>query len=98
MSQSRLLFMIFDLQLVFLERPLDNMSLDWSAKITTSYDCSVIIATLLSGKTEAGQQDCKYIFSSRQVHKAGLLFLPQRSYVREIPLTFVQHGSYRGFL
>ena len=55
MSQSRLLFMIFELQLVFLERPLDNMSLDWSAKITTSYDCSVIIATLLSGKTEAGQ-------------------------------------------
>ena len=65
--------------------------------ITPSCDCSVI-ATLLSGKTEAGRQDCKNIFSSRQVHKAGLLFLPQRSYVREISLTFVQHRSYRGFL
>ena len=74
--------MIFKLQLVLLKRSLDDVSLDWSAKITTSCDCSVI-ATLLSGKTEAGRQDCKNIFSSRQVHKAGLLFLPQRSYVRE---------------
>ena len=42
------------------------------------------MATLLSGKTEAGRQDYKNIFSTRQVHKAGLLFLPQRSHVREI--------------
>ena len=50
--------------------------------ITPSCDCSVI-ATLLSGKTEAGEQDYKNIFSTLQVHKAGLLFLLQRSYVRE---------------
>ena len=42
------------------------------------------MATLLSGNTEAGRQDYKNIFSTRQVHKAGLLFLPQRSHVREI--------------
>ena len=65
----------------YLER--DDVSLDWSANITPSCDCSVI-ATLLSGKTEAARQDSKTIFSSRQVHKAGLLFLPQRSYEREI--------------
>ena len=53
--------MIFKLQLVFLKKSLDNVSLDWSAKISTSCDCSVI-ATLLSGKTEAGRQDCKKIF------------------------------------
>ena len=76
--------MIFlNLQLVFLKRSLDNVSLDWSEKITPSCDCSVI-ATLLSGKTEAGLQDCKTILSSRQVHKAGLLFLPQHSYMWEI--------------
>ena len=49
----------------------------------TPCDCSVI-ATLLSGKNEAGRQDYKNIFSTRQVHKTGLLFLPQRSYVQEI--------------
>ena len=74
---------LLKLRLVFLKRSLDNVSLDWSAKITPFCDCSVI-ATLLPGKTEAGRQDCKNIFSSRQVHKEGLLFLPQRSYVREI--------------
>ena len=74
--------MIFKLQLVLLKRSKDNVNVDWSTHITPC-DCSVI-ATLLSGKTEAGRQDCKNIFSSRQVHKAGLLFLPQRSHVREI--------------
>ena len=88
--------MIFKLHLVLLKRSKDNVNVDWSTYITPC-DCSVI-ATLLSGKTEAGRQDCKNIFSSRLDHKAGLLFLPQRSYVREISLTFVQHRSYRGFL
>ena len=64
--------------------------------MTPSCNCSVI-ATLLSGKTEAGRQDCKNIFSSRQVHKAGLLFLPQRSYVREISSRFVQHTISRAW-
>ena len=32
---------------------------------------------------EASRQDCKNIFSIRQVHKAGLQFLLQRSYVWE---------------
>ena len=45
-----------------------------------SFNCSVI-ATLWSGKTEAGRQDCKNIFSTLQVHKASLLFLPKRSYM-----------------
>ena len=67
----------------FSKEILIDVSLDCSAKTTPSCDCSVI-ATLLSGKTEAGRQDYKNIFSTRQVHKAGLLFLPQRSHVREI--------------
>ena len=49
-----------------------------------SFQQKRLIATLLSGKTEVGEQDYKNIFSKRQVHKAGLLFLLQRSYVREI--------------
>ena len=54
--------MIFlKLQLVFLKRSLANVSLEWSAKITPSCDCSVI-ATLLSSMTKAGRQDCKHIF------------------------------------
>ena len=88
--------MIFKLQLVFLKRSLDNVSLDWSAKITSSCDWSGIVI-LFSSKTEAGRQDCKNIFSSRQVHKAGLLFLPQRSYVREISSRFVQHTISRAW-
>ena len=72
------------------------MSLDWSAKITSSCDWSGIV-TLFSSKTEAGRQDCKNIFSSRQVHKAGLLFLPQRSCVREISSRFVQHTISRAW-
>ena len=88
--------MIFKLQLAFLKRSLDNVSLDWSAKITSSCDWSGIV-TLFSSKTEAGRQDCKNIFSSRQVHKAGLLFLPQRSYVREISSRFVQHTISRAW-
>ena len=74
--------MIFQLQLVLLKRSKDTVNLDWSRYITHR-DCSVI-ATLLSGKTEAGRQDYKNIFFTRHVHKTGLLFLPQRSYVREI--------------
>ena len=88
--------MIFQLQFVLLKRSKDNVNLDWSTQITPC-DCSVIV-TLLSGETEAGRQDYKNIISTRQVRKTGLLFLPQRFYVREISLTFVQHKSYRGFL
>ena len=44
--------MIFlNLQLVFLKRSLDNVSLDWSAKITPSCDCSVIATYNLSNLT-----------------------------------------------
>ena len=57
--------MIFKQQPVFLKRSLDNVSLDWSEKITSSCDWPVI-ATLLSGKTEAGLQDCKNIFPRAQ--------------------------------
>ena len=97
-SQSRLLFKqwFYKTPACFSKEILIDVSLDCSAKTTPSCDCSVI-ATLLSGKTEAGRQDCKNIFSSRQVHKAGLLFLPQRSYVREISSRFVQHTISRAW-
>ena len=65
-SQSKLLFKKLFLNSsffsgVFRKRSLDNVSLDWSAKVTSSCDWSVI-ATLLSDKTEAGRQDYKNIF------------------------------------
>ena len=85
-SQSRFLFkqwFFFKTPAGFSADILVDVSLDCSAKTTPSGDCSVI-AILLSGKPEAGRQDWKNIFSSRQVHKAFLLFLPQRSHVREI--------------
>ena len=77
---------LFKTPACFSKEILIDVSLDCSAKKTPSCDplYCYVIATLLSGKTEAGRQDCKNIFSSRQVHKAGLLFLPQRSHVREI--------------
>ena len=45
----------------FSKEILIDVSLDCSAKTTPSCDCSVI-ATLLSGKTEADRQDCKKHF------------------------------------
>ena len=44
---------------------------------------TVLLLPLCSGQTEVGRQDHKNIFSTRQFHKAGLLFLPQHSYVEK---------------
>ena len=51
----------FNMQACFCKEILRWWSLDWSAKMTPSCNCSVI-ATLLSGKTEARRQDSKNIF------------------------------------
>ena len=55
--------MIFKLQLVFLKKSLDNVSLDWSAKISTSCDCYCNVVIREDRSRSAGLQ--KHFFPAR---------------------------------
>ena len=62
--------MIFKLLLVFLKRSLDNVSVDWSAKITPSCDCSVIVTF--------------YQARPKPVGRIAKIFFPRAKFTRQL--------------
>ena len=69
--------MIFKLQLLFLKM----------IRVFPNVDTSEMLSFC-----QAGRQDWKNIFSKRQVHKAGLLFLPQPNLVHSLNREVIVDG------
>ena len=63
--------MIFKPQFVFLKRSLDNVSLDWSAKISTSCDCYCNVVIREDRSRSAGLQKHFFLVPSSQCRSSA---------------------------